>query len=110
MLELETVPETLKDGEREFFRWQCRECQTVGVVFHKGIYDDIVMNRLSDLHESVTEGCPSTKVVVLELLENWSHGEGVEQLPKKFRAEIYECLACDSWTRGSFCLPCKATK
>jgi hypothetical protein len=105
-LVIETAPETLKEGHRDFFRWKCRECETIGVVSHKGTYDDVVMDRLSALHASVTSGCPSTKVVVLELLENWSRGEDVEHLPKKFRAEIYECPACDSWTRGTFCLPC----
>lgn len=105
-LELETVSETQKEGQREFFRWKCRECETIGVVSHKGIIDDVVIDRTSDLHASVTLGCPSTKAVVIELLENWSRGEGVEQLPKKFRAEIYECSACDSWTSGTFCLSC----
>jgi hypothetical protein len=105
-LEFETAPETQADGQREFFRWKCRECETIGVVSHKGVIDDVVLARTSDQHASVTRGCPATKAVVLDLLENWSRGEGVERLPKKFRATIYECPACDSWTRGTFCLPC----
>lgn len=105
-LELETTPETLQEGQREFFRWKCVECETTGIVAHKELLDDVVLARTNDQHASVTRGCPSTKGVVVDLLENWSRGEGVEHLPKKFRAEIYECPACDSWTRGTFCLSC----
>lgn len=105
-LELETAPKTFKDEQREFFRWKCQECGTIGVVSYKGIIDDVVIDRTSDLHASVTLDCPSRKVVVIDLLENWSRGEGIERLPEKFRAEIYECPACDLWTGGTFCLPC----
>lgn len=106
MLELETKPLLHVDDQQEYFRWKCHECGTVAVTPHKGFFDDVVINHANDQHSSVTNGCPSVKGIVIDLLENWTRGSGVERLPDKFRAEIYDCPACDSWTRGTFCLSC----
>lgn len=105
-LELEPGTELLAGEPQSFFRWKCLACGTVGVVRNMGVYDDRTMERVSDLHASVTLGCPSIKARVLDLLEDWTLGEGVERLPGKYRAGIYECPACTAWTRGDFCLSC----